>query len=35
VMPIVKLDDRPIGNGKPGELTRRLQKVLADSLSSG
>ena len=35
VMPIVKLDDRPVGNGKPGELTRRLQKVLADSLASG
>ena len=35
VMPIVTLDDRPVGNGKPGELTRRLQKVLADSLASG
>ena len=35
VMPIVKLDDRPVGNGKPGELTRRLQKVLAESLASG
>jgi D-alanine transaminase len=35
VMPIVKLDDRPVGSGKPGELTRRLQKVLAESLASG
>lgn len=35
VMPIVKLDDRPVGKGKPGELTKRLQKVLAESLTSG
>jgi D-alanine transaminase len=35
VMPIVKLDDRPVGKGKPGELTRKLQRVLADSLASG
>jgi D-alanine transaminase len=35
VMPIVTLDDRPVGQGKPGELTRRLQKVLAESLASG
>jgi D-alanine transaminase len=35
VMPVVKLDDRPVGKGKPGELTRRLQRVLAESLASG
>ena len=35
VMPIVKLDDKPVGKGKPGELTRRLQRVLADSLAAG
>jgi D-alanine transaminase len=35
VMPVVRLDDKPVGNGKPGELTRRLQRVLAESLSSG
>jgi D-alanine transaminase len=35
VMPIVKLDDKPVGKGKPGELTRRLQRVLADSLTAG
>ena len=35
VMPLVKLDGRPVGNGKPGELTRRLQRVLADSLAGG
>lgn len=34
VMPVVKLDDKPVGSGKPGELTRRLQRALADSLSS-
>ncbi|HMI55028.1 MAG TPA: D-amino-acid transaminase [Gemmatimonadaceae bacterium] len=34
VMPIVKLDDKPVGKGKPGELTRKLQQVLAESLAS-
>ena len=35
VMPVVKLDDKLVGKGKPGELTRRLQRVLAESLASG
>ena len=35
VMPVVKLDDRAVGDGKPGELTKRLQRVLAESLASG
>jgi D-alanine transaminase len=35
VMPVVKLDDKPIGKGKPGELTRKLQRVLQESLASG
>jgi D-alanine transaminase len=35
VMPVVKLDDKPVGSGRPGELTRRLQKVLVESLASG
>jgi D-alanine transaminase len=35
VMPVVMLDDKPVGTGKPGELTRRLQRVLAESLASG
>jgi D-alanine transaminase len=35
VMPVVKLDDKPVGTGKPGELTRKLQRVLAESLASG
>jgi D-alanine transaminase len=35
VMPIVRLDDKPIGTGKPGELTRKLQRVLQESLTSG
>jgi D-alanine transaminase len=34
VTPVVKLDGKPVGSGKPGELTRRLQKVLAESLAS-
>jgi D-alanine transaminase len=35
VMPVVKLDERPVGKGTPGELTRKLQRVLAESLASG
>lgn len=35
VMPIVTLDNEPVGKGKPGELTRKLQRVLAESLASG
>ncbi len=35
VMPVVKLDDKTVGKGKPGELTRKLQRVLAESLASG
>ena len=35
VMPVVRLDDRPVGKGKPGELTRKLQRVLAENLASG
>lgn len=35
VMPIVRLDDKPVGKGKPGELTRKLQRVLVESLASG
>jgi D-alanine transaminase len=35
VMPVVSLDDEPVGNGKPGEITRKLQRVLAESLASG
>ena len=35
VMPVVKLDDKPVGKGRPGDLTRKLQRVLAESLASG
>jgi D-alanine transaminase len=35
VMPVVQLDGRYVGDGKPGELTRKLQRVLSESLSSG
>ena len=34
VMPIVTLDGRPVGAGKPGPITRRLQKILGESLYS-
>lgn len=27
VMPVVKLDEREVGNGKPGEVTRKLQTL--------
>jgi D-alanine transaminase len=35
VMPVVQLDGRYVGDGRPGTLTRRLQRVLAESLASG
>jgi len=35
VMPVVQLDGRYVGDGKPGELTRKLQRVLSESLASG
>jgi D-alanine transaminase len=35
VMPVVQLDGRFVGDGQPGELTRRLQRLLAESLASG
>jgi D-alanine transaminase len=35
VMPVVTLDSKAVGGGKPGELTRRLQRVLAESLNTG
>ena len=34
VMPVTTLDGRPVGKGKPGELTRKLQRVLAESMAS-
>ncbi|TFL14118.1 branched-chain-amino-acid transaminase [Pusillimonas caeni] len=30
VTPVVELDDRPIGDGKPGPLTRKLQQIYFD-----
>jgi D-alanine transaminase len=32
VMPIVKVDGKPIANGKPGPVTRRLQEAYADAV---
>lgn len=34
VLPIVSLDGTPVGEGKPGPITRRLQKVLSESIYS-
>ena len=35
VQPIVELDGRPIGNGKPGPITNRLREALAVRLHEG
>ena len=32
VTPVVEVDDRPIGNGEPGPLTRRLQQSYFDAV---
>ncbi len=34
VMPVVALDGKPVGSGKPGPITRRLQKILNESIYS-
>lgn len=34
VLPIVSLDGRPVGDGKPGQITRRLQKILTENIYS-
>lgn len=34
VQPIVTLDERPVGNGRPGPITQRLQRALAARLYS-
>jgi D-alanine transaminase len=34
VLPIVSLDGRPVADGKPGPITRRLQKILTDHIYS-
>jgi branched-subunit amino acid aminotransferase/4-amino-4-deoxychorismate lyase len=30
VLPITRIDGKPVGSGKPGPVTRRLQAVYAD-----
>jgi D-alanine transaminase len=32
VLPIVRVDDRPIGNGRPGAVTQRLQAAYAEAV---
>ncbi len=34
VLPVVAIDGRPVGDGKPGPLTRRLQKAFRSSLDA-
>jgi len=34
IMPIVKLGDRPVGDGKPGPVTRRLQRAFEAFVAS-
>ena len=35
VIPMVKLDDRGIADGKPGPITRKLEKAFRDYIKSG
>ncbi|MBL8983316.1 MAG: aminotransferase class IV [Gemmatimonadetes bacterium] len=35
VMPVVQLDGRPVGNGRPGEITMRLYNAMAKRLYGG
>lgn len=32
VLPVVRVDERPVANGYPGEVTRRLQRLYADEV---
>jgi branched-chain amino acid aminotransferase len=32
VTPVVEVDDRSIGNGKPGPLTQRMQNIFFDTV---
>ncbi len=32
VLPVVQIDDKPVGSGKPGKVTRRLQELYADHI---
>jgi branched-subunit amino acid aminotransferase/4-amino-4-deoxychorismate lyase len=33
ILPIIRVDDRPIGDGKPGPITRRLQEAYAHAVT--
>jgi D-alanine transaminase len=33
ILPIIRVDDRPISDGKPGPITRRLQEAYAQAVS--
>lgn len=34
VMPIVSIDDKPVGDGKPGKITNQLQQLFASSIKT-
>ena len=34
IVPVVRVDDRVIGTGKPGPVTRRLRAAFAEALRS-
>ena len=34
IAPLVELDHRPIGNGKPGKVTKGLYKVFRDMIKA-
>ncbi|WP_064091088.1 D-amino-acid transaminase [Rossellomorea aquimaris] len=35
VMPVVKIDDKEIGNGKPGSVTKKLQELFEERINKG
>ena len=32
VVPVASVDDRRVGSGKPGEITRRIQEIYHDAV---
>lgn len=35
VIPMISLDDRPIGSGKPGEVTKHIMEIFKESTKEG
>jgi Branched-chain amino acid aminotransferase/4-amino-4-deoxychorismate lyase len=34
VLPVVRIDDAPVGNGQPGLLTKRLHSLFQEEITS-